>query len=147
MHWILAQEVLLDLLVPKNELFEVLACEQLEHPKRAMLDGQIEDIAQVAQIAGQVNNAGTSNRTNFAKCCCCCCRARLKTSQASFEKEVTAEAMNAQFIYDLKMGAVNEARLLLEQNHTEQSYYCVGHSVVQYSIDGYPFTSLLNHNW
>ena len=37
-----------------DERFQVLAVEKEEHGKRAMLDGQIEDIAQVAKVARRV---------------------------------------------------------------------------------------------
>ena len=38
----------------ENGRVRVLAVEKQPHPKRAMLDGQIEDIAQVSQVVGQV---------------------------------------------------------------------------------------------
>ena len=37
-----------------NDRLEVLAIEKEEHGKRAMLDGQIEDIEQVARVARRV---------------------------------------------------------------------------------------------
>ena len=37
-----------------DERFQVLAIEKEEHGKRAMLDGQIEDIVQVAKVARRV---------------------------------------------------------------------------------------------
>ena len=39
-----------------DERFQVLAIEKEEHGKRAMLDGQIEDIAQVAKVARRVTD-------------------------------------------------------------------------------------------
>ena len=42
---------------PQGQLFEVIAIESREHPQRAMIDGQIEDIRQVAHIAGEVKEA------------------------------------------------------------------------------------------
>ena len=42
---------------PQGQLFEVIAIESREHPQRAMIDGQIEDIRQVARIAGEVKEA------------------------------------------------------------------------------------------
>ena len=39
-----------------DERLEVLAIEKEEHGKRAMLDGQIEDIAQVAKVARSVTD-------------------------------------------------------------------------------------------
>ncbi len=37
-----------------GDLFEVAAWHPLPHPRRAMIDGQIEDIEQVAKVAGMV---------------------------------------------------------------------------------------------
>ena len=39
-----------------DERFQVLAIEKEEHGKRAMLDGQIEDIEQVAKVARRVTD-------------------------------------------------------------------------------------------
>ena len=39
-----------------EERFQVLAIEKEEHGKRAMLDGQIEDITQVAKVARRVTD-------------------------------------------------------------------------------------------
>ena len=40
----------------EDERFQVLAIEKEEHGKRAMLDGQIEDIGQVAKVARRVTD-------------------------------------------------------------------------------------------
>ena len=40
----------------EDERFQVLAIEREEHSKRAMLDGQIEDISQVAKVARHVTD-------------------------------------------------------------------------------------------
>jgi cell division ATPase FtsA len=40
--------------VQEGEKFKVIAAESLEHRSRAMLDGQIHDIDQVAQLASEV---------------------------------------------------------------------------------------------
>ena len=40
----------------EDERLKVLAIEKEEHGKRAMLDGQIEDIAQVAKVARSVTD-------------------------------------------------------------------------------------------
>ena len=40
----------------ENGRVRVLAVEKQPHPRRAMLDGQIEDIAQVAQVVEQVTH-------------------------------------------------------------------------------------------
>ncbi|MEG0692754.1 MAG: cell division protein FtsA, partial [Oscillospiraceae bacterium] len=40
--------------VKNGDIFKVLAIESMEHIKRAMIDGQIEDVEQVAKVAGFV---------------------------------------------------------------------------------------------
>ncbi|WP_277408584.1 hypothetical protein [Lacrimispora xylanisolvens] len=40
--------------MPDGDRIHIVAIERAEHTKRAMIDGQIEDIDQVAKIAGQV---------------------------------------------------------------------------------------------
>ena len=42
--------------VEKDKL-RITAVERAEHSKRAMVDGQIEDIREVARLAGQVKEA------------------------------------------------------------------------------------------
>ena len=41
---------------PKGDLFQVLAVETEEHTRRAVVDGQIEDITQTALVAENVKN-------------------------------------------------------------------------------------------
>ena len=40
--------------VPDGDRMQIVAIEQIEHTKRAMIDGQIENIDQVAKVAAMV---------------------------------------------------------------------------------------------
>lgn len=128
---------------------EIVASDQLEHQTRAMFDGQIHDIEQVAkamlivkekledklgyqlkQVA--VAAAGRSLKT-----------VRLKVSSDSIEgREIQKDD-----ILRLELQAVQMAQKQLEeldQGDTEDllNYHCVGYSVVQYELDGYRIGNL-----
>ena len=53
----------------EDERFRVLAVEKEEHGKRAMLDGQIEDIAQVAKVARKVQTGWRKSWTASSSEC------------------------------------------------------------------------------
>lgn len=130
-----------------DQLFEIMAAEMREHPQRAMIDGQIEDIRQVARIAGMVKDAleeriGFSlTRVNVAAA-----GRALKTDRAEFSMELSGEPVTSRQVYDLEMGAIARIRQQVsEQNDDNLSYYCVGHSVVRYYLDDYPFSTIVGH--
>lgn len=130
-----------------DQLFEVMAAEMREHPQRAMIDGQIEDIRQVARIAGMVKDAleerlGFSlTRVNVAAA-----GRALKTDRAEFSLELSGEPVTSRQVYDLEMGAISRIREQVSaQRDDSLSYYCVGHSVVRYYLDDYPFSTIVGH--
>lgn len=130
-----------------DQLFEIMAAEMREHPQRAMIDGQIEDIRQVARIAGMVKEAleerlGFSlTRVNVAAA-----GRALKTDRAEFSMELSGEPVTSRQVYDLEMGAITRIREQVSaQRDDSLSYYCVGHSVVRYYLDDYPFSTIVGH--
>lgn len=131
----------------RDQLFEVLGAELLEHPQRAMIDGQIEDIRQVAQVAGQVKQA-LEQRLGFqlSRVNVAAAGRALKSDRAQFEMELSAEPITPRQIYDLEMGAITIIREKVSSQTDEPlSYYCVGHSVVRYYLDDYPFSTIVGH--
>lgn len=131
----------------EGDLFQVIATETMEHPKRAMIDGQIEDIQQVTQVAGKVKER-LEKQVGFPlrRVCVAAAGRSLKTSKAQFEMDVSgAEAVSAQLVYELEMGAVSAAREDIGADPEQQRFYCVGYTVVRYHLDDYPFTTILNH--
>ncbi len=131
----------------RDERFCVEAFEQIQHPKRAMIDGQIEDIGQVARVAGEVKRRLEEKlQTRLRRVAVAAAGRALKTCNATQAAELSATPITAQQVFELENSAVNSARRQLDVGEEGTQYYCVGHSVVRYTIDGYPFTTLLNHS-
>ena len=132
-----------------NERFQVLAIEKEEHGKRAMLDGQIEDIAQVAKVARRVTDR-LEERLDCALSRVCVAAAgralRTETGSSTLEfPEITR--VNNDIIGRLESAAVSDAEAALGQGQDGQRrFYLVGYTVSGYHLDHYPMTTLRNHN-
>ena len=132
-----------------DERFQVLAIEREEHGKRAMLDGQIEDIAQVAKVARRVTDR-LEERLDCALSRVCVAAAgralRTETGSSTLEfPEITR--VNNDIIGRLESSAVTDAEAALGQGQDGQRrFYLVGYTVSGYHLDHYPMTTLRNHN-
>lgn len=128
---------------------KVIAIQRAEHSRRAMIDGQIEDIAEVARLSGQVKDA-LEEKTGFYldKVCVAAAGRALKTEEASFETEFTGtQRIDEETVSRLEAGAVNEAQKLFMQREDEakKQFYLTGYTVSGYFLDGYPISNLLDH--
>lgn len=135
--------------IPKGDLFEVLAIERMEHTRRAMIDGQIEDIEQTAKVAGVVRDR-LERRLDIrlSNVCVAAAGRALKTHKASSERELDPnESVDSRGVFELEMQAIEQAReaVTAESGDAEGRFYCVGHSVIRYHLDGYPLSTLLGH--
>ena len=129
--------------------FHVLAIEKQDHGQRAMLDGQIENIEQVAEVAREVI-ARLEKRTKIrlSRVCVAAAGRALKSEAASFTLELAGtQSITEDIINQLEAGAVSEAEhALREQSGTlNDQYYMVGYTVSTYRIDGYPMSSIRDH--
>lgn len=117
------------------------------HPRRAMIDGQIEDIAQVARVAARVKQRIEDKlQTRLTQVSVAAAGRALKTSNAIYTQDLTPGVpVSVQTAFDIENAAVNEARKTLNTEKNEVSYYCVGHSVVRFLLDDYPFTKIVGH--
>ena len=132
-----------------DERFQVLAIEREEHGKRAMLDGQIEDIAQVAKVARRVTDRMEEKLDcKLERVCVAAAGRALRTEQGSYTlefPEVTRITNDA--IGRLESGAVAVAESRLDQGQEgERRYYLVGYTVASYYLDRYPMSTLRGHN-
>lgn len=127
---------------------KITAIERAEHTRRAMIDGQIEDISQVALLARRVRTAmeeksGYSlNRVYVAAA-----GRALRTSRASCEIEFPeVSLLQDEQISRLETGAIEEAQKIFN-NEAEQDkrFFLVGYTVAQYYLDEYPISSLQDH--
>ena len=133
----------------EGERVQILAVEKQEHSKRAMIDGQIEDIEQVGRVAAEVT-ARLENRLNckLTRVCIAAAGRALHTQTGHFQLELPeVRRIGEDLIGQLEAGAVSEAEAALEQGGARLGrYYLVGYTVSQYQLDGYPLTTLRGHN-
>lgn len=130
--------------------FHVLAIEKQDHGQRAMLDGQIENIEQVAEVAGEVI-ARLEKRTKIrlSRVCVAAAGRALKSESALFRLELAGtQPITEDIINQLESGAVSEAEAALHEQSGTQSdqYYMVGYTVSTYRLDGYPMSSIRDHS-
>ena len=132
-----------------DERLQVLAIEKEEHGKRAMLDGQIEDIAQVAKVARSVTDRlearleCTLDRVSVAAA-----GRALRTETGTYTMELPQlTRINSDLVSRLESAAVSEAEAGLSQGQEGQRrFYLVGYTVCGYELDHYPMTTLRDHN-
>lgn len=127
----------------------VIAMEKEAHTKRSMIDGQIEDIEQVAKVALTVKKRLEAKLQYTLKRVCIAAAGRaLKTQRASFEmKFPQPQRLDKEIISRLEAGAICEAEATFTNGLDTNSrrFYLVGHTIVQHYMDSYPVSNLLDH--
>lgn len=127
----------------------ILAMEKQLHTHRAMMDGQIEDIAQVSSAVRDV----TTRLEQTAGCrleraCVAAAGRALRTEQGHGLRELSApESIGPSLIAQLEAAAVAEAEQAVRAgNEDGQQLLLVGYTATQYQLDGYPLSTLLGHS-
>jgi cell division ATPase FtsA/sulfur carrier protein ThiS len=138
------------------------------HTKRAMKDGQIEDIKQVGKIVSKAKEE-LSEKTGveLTKVSIAAAGRALKTVRVSMEFDVSdRDGITEEMIKSMEIETVQKAQAMLDDEESERSakfgradtpfysdggsnnvinttalFYCVGYSVVNYFLDG---TKILN---
>lgn len=130
-------------------VFVVTDAYSVPHIRRAMLDGQIEDIVETARIVGKVKSAlEEKSGMILSKVAIAAAGRALKTRRASLETELDGkESITENMLKSLELEAVAKAQSELDKENTAEGvpFYCVGHTVVKYALDDYPIKSLLGH--
>lgn len=131
----------------RDEMFEVLCVESMEHPARAMVDGQIEDIEQTARVAYRVKQS-IENKLGIqlTEVHVAAAGRILCTQKSVFEMDMGDLPINRRQMFALESNAVQKAFEELMNNRDDRlALCCAGYSVLQYSLDGYSFSTLLGH--
>jgi len=133
----------------EDRRLHVLAIEKQDHGQRAMLDGQIENIEQVAEVAREViTRLEKRTKIHLTRVCVAAAGRALKSEAASFTLELPGiQTITEDLVNQLEAGAVSEAEHALREQSGMQSeqYYMVGYTVSTYRIDGYPMSSIRDH--
>ena len=132
-----------------KDRFQVLAVESAEYSKRTMLDGQIDDIAGVADLARTVTDRLSHKlEVDLKRVCVAAAGRALRTQRGVFGMDLPDErAINASDISEMEAGAVSAAEEALRQlDDAPQQFYLVGYTVSQYRLDNYPLMTLQGHS-
>lgn len=134
----------------QDDNFVVIDSEQAFHSKRAMRDGQIEDIGLVASVVQNVKKAlEERSGLKFTKVSIAAAGRALKTAEATFKTElIENEAINENLLQYIEYSAIELAQSKFEKEEEDtdisaRDYYCVGYSVKNYYLDEYKIKNLL----
>ncbi|MCM1149582.1 MAG: pilus assembly protein PilM [Butyricicoccus sp.] len=132
-----------------GDRLRVLDVELAEHGKRAMMDGQIDDIQQVGALARTVT-ARLESRigVHLERVCVAAAGRALRTQTGSFTLELPEErSIDAELISRLETGAVSAAEDAVKSDMGgRRQLFLVGYTVAQYRLDNYPLANLQYHN-
>ncbi len=130
--------------------FKVTAIESAEHAKRAMIDGQIEDIGAVARLASLVKERIEAKLgMTLTRVCVAAAGRALKTERTTHEIDIPeGKAIDDDLINQLESGAIEKIEEALSETSGDayRYFHLVGYSAVQYYLDDYPISSLIDHH-
>lgn len=133
----------------RGDQFIVVAQRTKEHETRAMLDGQIHDIIKVGETIRDVKaQLEEATGRKLSEVCIAAAGRVLRTVTTHVEYSFTGDKeVSQEDIYGLIAAGVEKAyqEFLEEQQEEDLKFYCVGHSVVRYYLNGYPMGNLEGH--
>ena len=128
--------------------FEVIDYDVVEHPQRAMYDGQIHDIGKVVDVVRIVKNNLESRLKHELKYVSIAAAGRaLKTNRCIIERDVDSTVeIDKSVISALELEGIQKSQNeMIEKDFDNSKYYCVGHSVVKYYLDETEIANLKGH--
>lgn len=132
------------ILKPDGDSFAVVDHEYLEHKERAMLDGQIHDIERVTRVVEEVVGKLQERNGHIEQAAMAAAGRTLITRKASAEIELDVTKEIDKAVTDqLQMIAIQFAQKEIGQESSE--YYTVGHSVLNYYLDGSLILNPMGH--
>ena len=118
----------------------VLAAERHEHTTRAMLDGQIHDVPEVAKVIRSLKLKLEKDFGPLRQVAIAAAGRSLSTLNATAELDMHSRGyLTQQEERTLELTAIQSAQKQLATSRVVNdpaSYYCVGHSIVHFSLDG-----------
>ena len=124
---------------------KIISAERKEHHTRAMLDGQIHDVPEVAAVLGHVKNELEKKAGPLTKVAVAAAGRALYTINAEASLEV-AEIITRDDELSLEFAAIQNAQHKLANSNTIDDptlYYCVGFSTIKYTLDGIQLKTLI----
>ncbi len=129
------------------EGLSVLAADMLEHPDRAMLDGQVHKVEAVAQVVRQLK-ASLEKQLGRPLTTACVAAAGRALLTESFEKKINfpyPTEITRPEVRALELSAARGAQAALQAKEKNYQLHCVGYSTVHYQLDGEIIEDLVGH--
>ena len=122
----------------------IIATYRLEHTSRAMLDGQIHDVPQVAEVIIRVKNHLAEKVGELKNAAIAAAGRALYTMTGEASIEVNG-VVTDEIQTGLSFSAIQQAQaqLTAEKKIDAKIYYCVGFSTIYYELDGIKLKSLV----
>lgn len=135
--------------VEEQGVFQVVDVEVMEHKSRAMMDGQIHEISKVVEVV-EIVKEKLESRLGFelTKVAIAAAGRVLKTSLAKVERKLDEkEPITQDVVESLELEGIQIAHMNLQNKYKNDDveYYCVGHTVVNYYLNGYVMSNLVGH--
>lgn len=131
-----------------NQQFKVIDHLQIEHKERAMLDGQIHNVLEVAQTIREIKNELEKSHGPLTEVCVAAAGRSLKTKRVTYERDVEQQPIHTpEDVFHMELAAVQQAQYELAGEQlklNESDYYCVGYSVLHYYLDEEKINSLID---
>lgn len=131
---------------PSGAGIEILACEHIEHLSRAVLDGQIHDVPEVAAVIKNIKHSLEQAGSPLTSAAVAAAGRALCTVMTRTDQPIPSLAsLQAEDIQRFELAAVQAAQKQLAQDKLAEdptAYYCVGYSVVNYFLDDSIITNL-----
>lgn len=126
---------------------KIIDVESVPHSKRSMSDGQIEDIKSVAEDIKRVKKElETRNKITLSSVCIAAAGRALKTLRASWEFKLPDNApISENTLRNAEMDAVRRTCEDFMSKTESSSFYCVGHSVISLTLDGFKVQNAEGH--
>lgn len=130
-----------------DKKYHVLDLISIEHNERAMIDGQIHNIADVADVIKEIKGKLEEKHGPLTKVNVAAAGRSLLTEESILtidlnETPITSEEK----MHEVEIAAVQQAHQnLLSKNYNEKNelYYCVGYSVLHYTLDNQKIGNLI----
>ncbi|SMD10503.1 cell division protein FtsA [Sporomusa malonica] len=131
----------------ENGAIKLLASDREEHHTRAMLDGQIHDVREVAEVLASVKARLEATVGPLTKVAVAAAGRALCTLRAAAELETASRGtLTQEDERSLELAAIQTAQAELATSGAvpdPADYYCVGYSVVNFSLDSTRIKSLV----
>jgi len=130
----------------KDQGYHIIASARTEHAQRAMYDGQVHDVAEVARAVLRVKDELQEKTGEMYRkvSVAAAGRALCTVSEKAQREEALPIRWEKEEILAMEMEALQKAMKKIGSSEMDSSFfYCVGYSTTQYRLEDHPMTSLV----